>query len=233
MGALSALVMALSPGMSARAQEAEGSRVLAGTRLVEGRFENDGIGTARRLACNGRFCLWMVTHEVGACAAYRCANDSLVASDLEGKPLGASLSLDTYGVKQARFLDEQRVELVTWRSAETYQARDADMGVDPMSTSREVLKLARNGAKFTKDREASRAPAWKKQGPRRDTGRVKAGTPLPPLVSAPLTLVVSDVDEGGKQETLMGHEGLLRFWTQYPPSMDEYRMRTQGPRSVQ
>ncbi|MBN9686963.1 MULTISPECIES: hypothetical protein [unclassified Corallococcus] len=37
-----------------------------------------------------------------------------------------------------------------------------------------------------------------------------------------LAVFVSDADQAGKQETLMGHQGSLRFWTEYPPSTEEY-----------
>ncbi|WP_434390386.1 sugar-binding protein [Melittangium boletus] len=38
-----------------------------------------------------------------------------------------------------------------------------------------------------------------------------------------LTLLVSDADTAGTQETLMGHTGLLYFWSEYPPTIDEYQ----------
>ncbi|WNG59508.1 hypothetical protein F0U59_35955 [Archangium gephyra] len=38
-----------------------------------------------------------------------------------------------------------------------------------------------------------------------------------------LTVLVSDADTAGKQETLMGHTGTLRFWSEYPPSAEEYQ----------
>ncbi|WP_174462748.1 hypothetical protein [Myxococcus sp. CA056] len=44
-----------------------------------------------------------------------------------------------------------------------------------------------------------------------------------PLVAASFSLAVSDADAQGKQETVMGHDGMLRFWTEYPPSIVEYR----------
>lgn len=47
--------------------------------------------------------------------------------------------------------------------------------------------------------------------------------------SAPFSVAVSDADERGKQETLMGHQGTLRFWTEYPPTHEEY-LRVMGPR---
>ncbi|WP_255424740.1 hypothetical protein [Corallococcus sp. CA053C] len=34
---------------------------------------------------------------------------------------------------------------------------------------------------------------------------------------------VSDADEAGTQETLMGNAGVLRFWTAYPPTVEEYQ----------
>ncbi|MCP3057354.1 hypothetical protein LXT21_01030 [Myxococcus sp. K38C18041901] len=42
-------------------------------------------------------------------------------------------------------------------------------------------------------------------------------------VSFGFSLAVSDADTRGKQETLMTHSGALMFWTEYPPSIDEYR----------
>ncbi|WP_395812177.1 hypothetical protein [Archangium minus] len=51
--------------------------------------------------------------------------------------------------------------------------------------------------------------------------------PAAPLVSH-LSVFVSDADKAHKQETLMGHEGSLRFWTEYPPSLEEYQ-RTLRP----
>ncbi|WP_043321200.1 sugar-binding protein [Corallococcus coralloides] len=38
-----------------------------------------------------------------------------------------------------------------------------------------------------------------------------------------LSVFVSDADQAGKQETLMGHQGTLYFWSEYPPSVEEYR----------
>ncbi|WP_338864564.1 hypothetical protein [Myxococcus stipitatus] len=45
-----------------------------------------------------------------------------------------------------------------------------------------------------------------------------------PNSSLGLQLAVSDADARGKQETMMGHEGVLMFWTEYPPSIAEYRL---------
>ncbi|GEN08188.1 hypothetical protein SAMN05443572_106387 [Myxococcus fulvus] len=44
-----------------------------------------------------------------------------------------------------------------------------------------------------------------------------------PRSSLGFSLAVSDADARGKQETLMTHSGSLMFWTEYPPSIDEYR----------
>ena len=35
-------------------------------------------------------------------------------------------------------------------------------------------------------------------------------------------VLVSDADAAHKQETLMGHIGTPRWWTEYPPSVEEY-----------
>lgn len=51
-----------------------------------------------------------------------------------------------------------------------------------------------------------------------DLGVEKANTALG------LQLAVSDADARGKQETMMSHEGVLMFWTEYPPSIAEYRL---------
>ncbi|MFY1825010.1 hypothetical protein ACN47A_03790 [Myxococcus fulvus] len=45
-----------------------------------------------------------------------------------------------------------------------------------------------------------------------------------PSSSLGLSLAVSDADARGKQETLMKHSGSLMFWTEYPPSIAEYRL---------
>lgn len=37
-----------------------------------------------------------------------------------------------------------------------------------------------------------------------------------------LSLVASDADEKGRQKTLMGTEGTLVFWNEYPPTIEEY-----------
>lgn len=44
-----------------------------------------------------------------------------------------------------------------------------------------------------------------------------------PTISLGVSLAVSDADARGKQETLMKHSGTLMSWTEYPPSIDEYR----------
>ncbi|WP_434390388.1 hypothetical protein [Melittangium boletus] len=44
-----------------------------------------------------------------------------------------------------------------------------------------------------------------------------------PSFFAPWLLLVSDADTAGKQETLMGHGGTLYFWSEYPPTIDEYQ----------
>ncbi|ATB33188.1 hypothetical protein [Melittangium boletus] len=49
--------------------------------------------------------------------------------------------------------------------------------------------------------------------------------PSSPLVSG-LSVFVSDADAAGKQETLMGHVGRLFFWSEYPPSHEEYERAT-------
>ena len=35
-------------------------------------------------------------------------------------------------------------------------------------------------------------------------------------------LVASDADEKGRQETLLGTRGSLRFWDEYPPTIEDY-----------
>jgi hypothetical protein len=43
--------------------------------------------------------------------------------------------------------------------------------------------------------------------------------PQPPFV---LGMMASDADEKGRQETLLGTRGSLRFWDEYPPTIEEY-----------
>lgn len=59
--------------------------------------------------------------------------------------------------------------------------------------------------------------------------RVDVSLPLAPLreaVGARKTLgfviLASDADEEKRQETLLGNDGSLDFWDEYPPSIEEY-----------
>lgn len=43
------------------------------------------------------------------------------------------------------------------------------------------------------------------------------------LLGSGFTVSVSDADEAGQQETLMGNTGMLRFWTEYPHTVEEFQ----------
>jgi hypothetical protein len=40
--------------------------------------------------------------------------------------------------------------------------------------------------------------------------------------------VASDADEKGRQKTLMGTEGTLYLWDEYPPTIEEYLRTVPG-----
>lgn len=189
-GALSALALWASPWLSPRAEaqstpEEEGS-LYSDFLLVEGQLSEGGL-TARRFACEGRFCLWQLSEHLGPCAGYRCVNETLVVSDREGRALRAHWPLSTFGTTFVRFLGPHQVEVVT-RSNPGTNGPVPESGVDPLVITREVLKLSRDGGKFTKDAAASRPPAWKtkEREPRPQAGRGLKK----PAGKAPLTSTV-------------------------------------------
>lgn len=205
-GALGALVLWAAPGQAARAQETETSaeeRQL----LVEGAQPEFPEETAHRIACGGRFCVWSYSEYLGPCASYRCVNESLRVSDLEGRALPATWELNTFDSTSVRFLGPQQLELLTWRNDASYGGPAMDTGVDTTSVSRQVLKLSRDGAKLTLDAGASRAPAWKTKPARRrskDSGREKPAPEVP--VSEALLARARAACSSGESFSLRHHE---------------------------
>jgi hypothetical protein len=179
-GALGALVLWAAPWQAAHAQ-AESSD-FEQDLLVEGQHPEDPGLSAHRLACEGRFCLWHLTQYLGPCAAYRCSGEHLVLTDREGHVLPAAWRLSPYDGSSARFLGPYQIELLTWSSRSNHEWPEIDQGVDPTSVWRQVLKLSRDGTKFTLDPGASREPAWKTKPAQRrakDTGSEKPGAQVP------------------------------------------------------
>jgi hypothetical protein len=88
-------------------------------------------------------------------------------------------------------------------------------------------KAAPNGANVSVDVAFAGSGTWK----RTDRGYdVRAEIPLGPVREVvgqtralPFSVLASDSDvETGKQETLLGSRGALRFWTEYPPTLAEF-----------
>ncbi|WP_071900899.1 hypothetical protein [Cystobacter ferrugineus] len=158
---LGALALWLGPRAWAQPGPGEEGTYLVGTVLVEGPLHTDDVmGSAHRIACEGRFCLWRIIEEMGPCASYRCANVVLTTSDLKGHALGASWSLSESGEDFVRFLGPRQVEVLS-RRFPGYAGPDPDRGLDGMNISRQVLKLSADGRKLTRDAEASRGPEWR------------------------------------------------------------------------
>lgn len=158
-GVLGALLLGAAPWQAAHAQ-AE-SPPLEQSTLVEGNDPGDPSVSSRRIACEGRFCLWHVSHYLGPCASYRCSGEHLVLTDREGHVLPAGWGLSAYSNSSARFLGPSQIELLTWTARFTHEEPEIDEGVDPTVVSRQVLKLSRDGKKLTLDAAASRAPEWR------------------------------------------------------------------------
>jgi hypothetical protein len=157
---LGALALWMSPRVWAQPEPGEEGAYLAGTVLVEGQMNaDDFMGSAHRIACEGRFCLWRLTEELGPCMAYRCAHVALTTTDLQGRALGSKWPLSVYGRNFVRFLGPRQVEVLTQHVPGEAEA-EPERGVDGMSLTREVLKLSADGRTLTRDEKASRGPEW-------------------------------------------------------------------------
>ncbi|MFY2562924.1 hypothetical protein ACN469_35350 [Corallococcus terminator] len=107
------------------------------------------MGSASRVACEGRFCLWRIVEELGPCAAYRCSNEWMYLTDRSGRTLGATLSLARTGEVSLRFLDPTHVELLFWDDAQRMFPPVIDNGVDSTRAERSLLEVSQDGKKFT------------------------------------------------------------------------------------
>ncbi|QSQ24321.1 hypothetical protein JY651_04960 [Pyxidicoccus parkwayensis] len=135
--------------------------------------------SAHRLACEGRFCLWEVTFDLGPCSAAFCGTIFLTTSDLEGHALHAFQELEIRGSRRVRFLGPHQVEVITVTTAEDDDG-STPSAVDSTSIRRTVLKLSRDGKKLELDANASRVPEWKMQSARPSrTPRLKPATHPP------------------------------------------------------
>ncbi|WP_163868865.1 hypothetical protein [Myxococcus eversor] len=181
-GAL-ALALCLGLGSTTALAAADEPPVAKGTVLVEGPIDTLNIpGTAKRISCEGPFCLWLVVEELGPCFYGLCTNKFMVLSDLEGKFMGASRSLDSWTESTPRFIDAEHVEVVSRNT--NYPFTAVDDGLDPTQVSRTVLKVSRDGTRFTQ--APSLTPTWTKPGSRRMGSSVAPKPPEPRVVSAEL-----------------------------------------------
>lgn len=154
--------------------------VQKGTVLVEGPINTLNMpGTAKRIACEGSFCSWLVVEELGPCFYGSCTNRFMVLSDLEGKFLGATHPLDAWSGSTPRFIDAEHVEVVSRSRNEPFTA--VDDGLDPTQVSRTVLKVSRDGTRFTQ--VPGQTPTWTKPGARRVGSSVAPKSPKPQAVS--------------------------------------------------
>ncbi|MFP2911772.1 hypothetical protein ACLESD_43470 [Pyxidicoccus sp. 3LFB2] len=159
---LGALVLWLAPRAEAQSDLEEEGPYLSGVVLAEGPLnEMDIMGTAHRIACEGRFCLWRITEQLGPCAAYRCSHERLTTSDLNGNALGSRWTLSNHGETFVRFLGPHQVEVIT-RDIPGAEGTALPSGVDGSSIHREVLKLSRDGRKLTRDASATPLNPWQK-----------------------------------------------------------------------
>ncbi|MFY2563098.1 hypothetical protein ACN469_36220 [Corallococcus terminator] len=151
-----------------------------GTVLVErpdDPFSN--TGSVQRISCEGRFCLWRVVDELGACTQGYCSNKLMVLSDLQGRFVGAMHGLHGWSPSVLRFIDAEHVEVVTRSRDEP--ATVPDVGMDPTRVYRQVLKVSRDGSRFTK--VPSQAPTWTMPDARREDARAVSNPPKPRPVS--------------------------------------------------
>ncbi|SEU22280.1 hypothetical protein SAMN05443572_106386 [Myxococcus fulvus] len=157
--------------------------VTKGTVLVEKADEPGwNSGSVQRLACEGRFCLWLAVEELGACSFGYCSNMQMWVSDLEGRFLGASHGIDDHASRSLRFVDPEHVEVVTWTRDELFHV--IDTGLDPLHVNRRVMKVSRDGARFIE--VPGQGPGWTMVGARAENIPGHPKPPKPRTVSGAL-----------------------------------------------
>ncbi|MBZ4407180.1 hypothetical protein K8640_03080 [Myxococcus sp. XM-1-1-1] len=132
-----------------------------------------GLDTQKRIACEGRLCLWRVVQSMGPCFYGLCTSQQMVMSDREGRFLGAAHDLDAWSPSTLRFIDAGHVEVVTTSRNEPFSI--PANALDPTAVSRQVLKVASDGSRFIA--APLRTPKWTKPAARRGKAPVD---PKPP-----------------------------------------------------
>ncbi|MFY2562834.1 hypothetical protein ACN469_34895 [Corallococcus terminator] len=177
---LLALSLCLGLGSTAALAASDEPPLLTGTVLVEGPIQTLNLpGTAKRTSCEGSFCSWLVVEVLEQCFYALCTNRFVVLSDLEGKFLGATHPLDPWTESTPRFIDAEHVEVVSRDRNEHYDV--VDNGMDPTEVSRTVLKVSRDGTRFTQ--ATAPTPKWTTPGARRVNPSVAPKPPEPRGVS--------------------------------------------------
>ncbi|WP_141617290.1 hypothetical protein [Myxococcus sp. AB036A] len=175
-----ALALCLGLGSTAALAASDEPPVAKGTVLVEGPIDTvNGSSTAKRINCQGPFCVWLVVDELGPCFYGSCTNKFMVLSDLKGKFVGASRSLDSWSASTPRLIDAEHVEIVTRSNHEPFTV--VDNGLDSTHVSRTLLKVSRDGTRFSE--VPSQTPQWTKTGVQHVAPSSAPKPPEPQVVS--------------------------------------------------
>lgn len=119
-------------------------------------------------------------------------------------------------------VNSDHLELTVWRRADSVLRK---LGVLLGANGQLQVRLWMDGAD---ERYAAGKGTWRRtrRGYAVDLSLERAVfQELEPLIAVRLGVEVSDADARGRQETLMGNRGSLRFWSEYPPTLDEYWLR--------
>ncbi len=143
-------------------------------------------GSAQRLACGPKFCVWHVSQYMGGCSGEDCSSHDLVVSDLKGRALEAGTSFEKQST--VRFVGPHQIELVA--PSELISRNPGglpwDAGIGATLMQRRLLTVSPDGAKFVSDS----GPVWLAPERHKKLQRLlypPAATPEEPGLKAPVT----------------------------------------------